>query len=222
MIIKPTARPAKTPARAAVVKKTARKSIAAKKVVKQAKAKRPQAKSSAVDPALAEMAAAKIRASVAARKKTIAATTVFPGPRRPTPALLAEGDGPRFAIKKHPARKAGVKRLGASRERRRTAVDRLNDLPHDAPLADRVTNAIACELDIIQNIIGRKRADEVMRTEAERRARTLASLARTLTELKKAQGGTEQRPVEDDDRPRDIDELRRCITQRLARRVSNR
>ncbi|WP_371420504.1 hypothetical protein [Tardiphaga sp.] len=158
---KPIARPAKKPARAAVVSNAVPKATVAKK---------------------REAAAAKIRASVDARKKTIAATCA----------------------------------------KQRAAVDRLHDLPPDAPLTVRVTRAIACELDSIERIVGRTRVNESLRTDVERRARTLASLARTLTELKKVQGGTDQRPAEDDDRPRDLDELRRRISERLARRLGDR
>jgi hypothetical protein len=171
-----------------------------------------------------EAAAEKIRASVAARKRTIAATTIFAGPGRPKPASAAEVDIPPTQIKKRPAAMKAVtkKRSSAPRARRRTAVDRFNDLPPDAPLTDRVTHAIERELDSIQKIVGRRRLNEALRTEAERRARTLASLARTLTELKKVQGGNEQRSAEDDDRPRDLDELRRRIAERLARRPGGR
>ncbi|MGM4962073.1 hypothetical protein AB7714_01075 [Tardiphaga sp. 1201_B9_N1_1] len=224
MVRKPITRPARKPARASVVVKAARKPRAAKKSSKNSKVKNSQKTWSAVDPATMEAAAEKIRASVAARKRTIAATTIFAGPGRPKPASAAEVDIPRTQIKKRPAAMKAVtkKRSSAPRARRRTAVDRFNDLPPDAPLTDRVTHAIERELDSIQKIVGRRRLNEALRTEAERRARTLASLARTLTELKKVQGGNEQRPAEDDDRPRDLDELRRRIAERLARRPGGR
>jgi hypothetical protein len=85
-----------------------------------------------------------------------------------------------------------------------------------ASLADRVTGAIERELDMIETIVVPARGGQ-MRTEAERRARTLASLARTLAELQKLRG-EEQRPAIDDDRPRDLDELRQRLCERLERK----
>ena len=50
------------------------------------------------------------------------------------------------------------------------------------------------------------------RTEAERRARTLASLARTLTEVRKLRADEHRvKPQDDPDRPRDIEEFRRRL-----------
>ncbi|WNV09343.1 hypothetical protein [Tardiphaga sp. 709] len=87
------------------------------------------------------------------------------------------------------------------------------------PLVERVTKVIERELDLIENIVGRIGGDEALRTESERRARTLAVLARTLIELKKARVDDEQGSAEDDDRPRDLDELRQRLSERLAKRL---
>ncbi|WP_441241302.1 hypothetical protein [Tardiphaga sp. 768_D3_N2_1] len=87
------------------------------------------------------------------------------------------------------------------------------------PLVKRVTKVIERELDLIEKIVGRTGGDEALRTEAERRARTLAVLARTLIELKKGRVDDEQGSAEDDDRPRDLDELRQRLSERLAKRL---
>ena len=70
---------------------------------------------------------------------------------------------------------------------RRTAADRLNDPPPATGIAlvERVTRAVERELSQIEVIVGGHHVKPGQRTEAERRARTLASLARTLTEVRK-------------------------------------
>ena len=69
---------------------------------------------------------------------------------------------------------------------RRSAVERLGDpKPADpeSSLVERVSNAIERELSKIEVIIGVSHVPPVLRTEAESRARVLASLARTLKEV---------------------------------------
>lgn len=86
----------------------------------------------------------------------------------------------------------------------------------DAPLTDRVVNAIEIELDAVEKIIGRPNAGTSLRSEAERRARTLASLARTLSELKKMQSVDAQTKAADEPAAAHDDEAFRLD---LARRL---
>ncbi|RTL74212.1 MAG: hypothetical protein EKK36_10955, partial [Bradyrhizobiaceae bacterium] len=90
-------------------------------------------------------------------------------------------------IKKPPAKKKITEPAYTTPKRHRashirSAVDRLND-PPSAPLPallKRVSSAIERELTQIEIIICGTHVHPRHRTEAERRARTLASLARTL------------------------------------------
>jgi len=113
--------------------------------------------------------------------------------------------------------------------RKRSAVDRLNDRP--PPMADplpppsspgleliaRVSRAIEHELMQIERIVGGHHVPVKQRSEAERRARTLASLARTLNEVKRLRAEEAKPKAADDDAvPRDLDEFRRELSRRLA------
>jgi hypothetical protein len=88
-----------------------------------------------------------------------------------------------------------------------------------APLVKRVIKVIERELDLIEKIVGRRGGDEALLTGAERHARMLAVLARTLIELKKGCVDDEQGSADHDDRPRDLDELRQRLSERLAKRL---
>jgi hypothetical protein len=109
----------------------------------------------------------------------------------------------------------------------RSAVARLESEPR-APqasnagdLVERVSRAIERELEGIERIVGGDRVPPSQRTEAERRARTLASLARTLSEVMKLRAITRAaatetaKPADDDTIPRDLDEFRRELSRRL-------
>jgi hypothetical protein len=103
---------------------------------------------------------------------------------------------------------------------KRTAADRADDPPDATGIAlvERVTRAVERELSQIEVIVGGHHVNAARRTEAERRARTLASLARTLTEVRKLRADEHKvKPQDDPDRPRDIEELRRRLAQRLGR-----
>jgi hypothetical protein len=103
-------------------------------------------------------------------------------PDLPDPIVTAR-KRPRSAT---PSRRGTTARTsGIRRARRRSRAPA--DGAEVTPLADRVVNAIENELDMIEKIVGRPNAGPGQRTDAERRARTLASLARTLSELKKIQ-----------------------------------
>lgn len=104
---------------------------------------------------------------------------------------------------------------------RRTAVHRVND-PTPAigiALVERVTRAVERELSQIEVIVGGSHVNRAQRTEAERRARTLASLARTLTEVRKLRAEEDKLKPQHDDAPTDIDEFRRELSKKLDRLV---
>ena len=120
--------------------------------------------------------------------------------------------------------RATANSLIASRvSHRRSAVDRLDDPKPANPessLVERVSNAIERELSKIETIIGVSHVPPVLRTEAESRARVLASLARTLKEVMRLReqernACEEKTKAADDSIPRDLDELRSELARRL-------
>lgn len=134
--------------------------------------------------------------------------------------------GPSAAVERSAAPPAAVTPITPSRSRPptpRSAVDRLDDPPPatGVVLIDRVTDAIEREITLIEGIVGGVRIKPDRRTEAERRARTLASLARTLTELRRLRAGEEKKPPDDDSIPRDLDEFRRALSRRLEQMVTD-
>jgi hypothetical protein len=105
---------------------------------------------------------------------------------------------------------------------KRSATERVDDPPPATGIAlvERVTRAVERELSQIEVIVGGHHVKPALRTEAERRARTLASLARTLTEVRKLRADEHRvKPQDDPDRPRDIEELRRRLAERLGQFV---
>ena len=124
----------------------------------------------------------------------------------------------------YPALKPWIVRatIGALVKRRFLAARRMK---HDttAPLPSllkRVSSAIERELTQIEVIVCGSHVLPRQRTEAERRARTLASLARTLREVMQLRDREEKSREDDDTVPRDIDELRRQLAQRLDELVA--
>jgi hypothetical protein len=232
------ARPVKQPARATGVSKTktaktktakttAKKSP--KKAVKAAKAGTKKPKSVKTKPAKVSKQAfkqccAKVRASVEKRKATVDKTLlrgdptaiVDPGDHAGRTLLAARAEAA------EPIAKIDIDPLDAepSVRRKRSAVDRVNDPPpaSGVVLIERVVDAIERELTKIEQIVN-DRPKRGMRTETERRARTLASLARTLAEVKRLRAEQPRRPEDDDAIPRDLDELRRTLSRRLEQMV---
>lgn len=169
------------------------------------------------------------------RKKTVPV-------KRPAAAKRATvGKKPaakKVSAKKAPAKKASAEKAPAKKKSSetasiepkrnrasgvRSAVDRLND-PPPAPLPallKRVSNAIERELTQIEVIVCGSHVAQRHRTEAERRARTLASLARTLREVMQLRGREEKNREDDDAVPRDLGELRRKLAQRLDELVAD-
>jgi hypothetical protein len=109
---------------------------------------------------------------------------------------------------------------GSRARGKRSAVDRLEDpkpAGSQSELIARVSTAIERELSRIEVIVGGAHVPPLLRTEAESRARVLASLARTLKEVmrlrEQAQG--KEAEADDDAVPRDLGELRSELARRL-------
>ncbi|EAQ34512.1 hypothetical protein NB311A_12242 [Nitrobacter sp. Nb-311A] len=141
--------------------------------------------------------AGKTRAAVAARKATIAATTRYVDD---APIIVDDDDSAAKAgLSRQRTRRTTVRRQDQPSPRiKRTAVERVDDPPPatGALLIERVTRAIERELSLIEVIVGGSHLKPQQRTEAERRARTLASLARTLGEVTRLRASEEKvKPV---------------------------
>jgi hypothetical protein len=194
------------------------KPVAGKRVsVKNSAPKKPPAKKSARKRIAKKSAKTKSRralkrerdAAIEKRRQTRAATNVMVGPE---PIAVDPGDAvARSAIAKRQVRG------------RRSAADRLND-PAPAigiALVERVTNAVERELSQIEVIVGGSHVKRTQRTEAERRARTLASLARTLTEVRKLRAEEEKlKPPDEKLSARDIEQFRLELAKKLDRLVA--
>jgi hypothetical protein len=207
MATKRAAKPAKKPvkaARASAKNSKAKKSPAKKGAAKKPVTEAPEApkKAKPISKKAFKEKSIKVRASAKARKATMDATTVRPEP---------DPSAPGTATKPKPA----------PRPPRRSAVERLEDSPPaaGAVLIERVVSSIERELVQIDAIVGKSHVLKAQRTEAERRARTLASLARTLTEVRKLRAEEDKLKPQHDDGPEDIDEFRRALSEKLDRLV---
>ncbi|MCO5129862.1 MAG: hypothetical protein M9932_04775 [Xanthobacteraceae bacterium] len=156
---------------------------------------------------------------VAARKQTVARTR-----RLVDAAPIAVGDGDETAQVRIAALRAAKARSADHRGRlKRSAAERAADPPPAAgeALIARVSRAIERELTLIEVIVGGHHVAPRQRTEAERRARTLASLARTLREVTALRlSGKKEKREDDDAVPRDISELRLALARRLDQLVA--
>lgn len=176
-----------------------------------------------------------------AAKKTAAKKQVVAKPekeKRPRAKVINEHPGNLIVDERDHAaldaiEKANAKASGPVRiSNRRSAVDRINDLPADQPpatsLVERVSDAIERELSKIERIIGNPtRLPRTQRIETESRARVLASLARTLKEVMRLRseaggaGDDTTKAADDDAVPRDLDEFRRELSRRLEGLVAS-
>jgi hypothetical protein len=194
----------KSPVRKSPAKKPAAKKAAPKRAVKKtAKPKSPGT--------IKREQAARRHAAVEKRKQTKAATNCVVG-SEPI-AVDPNDEAARAAIARRQVRG------------RRSPADRAGDPPPatGVALVERVTRAVERELSQIEVIVGGHHVNKGQRTEAERRARTLASLARTLTEVRRLRADEHKvKPQDDPDRPRDLDELRRRLSLRLDQMVRSR
>jgi hypothetical protein len=122
--------------------------------------------------------------------------------RRAPPAAEAPSASPPATAAPKPKRPAVPRRLRPS---------------NPAQLVTRVSRAIDNELLQLESILSGERQTPARRTEAERRARMLAQLARTLTEVTRLRAASsEKAPDADEPVPRDLDEFRRTLERRLA------
>jgi hypothetical protein len=107
-------------------------------------------------------------------------------------------------------------------EPKRLAAPRRARPSNPAQLVTRVSRAIDSELLQLESILTGERQTPARRTEAERRARMLAQLARTLTEVTRLRAASsEKAPDADEPVPRDLDEFRRTLERRLAQIADN-
>jgi hypothetical protein len=204
-----SAKARKSPAKKTTVKKPAKRKTA---TVKQAYKKRSK----------------NVRAGVLKRKATLATTRC--GINRTTRVDASDELGRALVDKANAPWELAAERVPEgdvaepipSAHVKRSATERAGDPPPATGIAlvERVTRAVERELSQIEVIVGGHHVKPAQRTEAERRARTLASLARTLTEVRKLRADEHRvKPQDDPDRPRDIEELRRRLAERLQRMV---
>lgn len=205
-------------------KKTLPSSAGNKPVVpaSQSKAQRAKTEAETKRSAGRTWPSGKTRAAVVARKATIAATTRYVDDV--SIIVDEDDDAAKAGLKRQRRRPTAVQRKDQPSPRvKRTAVERADDPPPatGALLIERVTRAIERELSLIEVIVGGSYLKPQQRTEAERRARTLASLARTLGEVTRLRAGQEKvKPADDDAVPRDLDEFRRALSRRLEQMVA--
>ena len=201
-----TTRPAKTPVRAGVVRDSV-KPVAKKTVPKKTVASKSTTKPFAANtkkPRVPADARARRAAADAARLDTVAKTT-----RRvdDTPLVIDPDDT--AALEKADRHKAHVIPD--------TAVNTDASTPESgAGLVARVSRAVERELEQIELIVGGGRIRSTQRSEAERRARTLASLARTLSEVRRLRATEDaQRSAYEPSEARDLDAFRKELWRRL-------
>lgn len=199
----------KTPARAAKATKTPKCAVR-KTPARESAAKKPAAKKSPARKAAPAPAPKRARAVVLNA--------------HPANVVFEKGDTAAAAAL---ARRAA--KMPARVRNRRSAVDRLSDPPPGeesaATLLHRIGGTIERELCRIETIVSGRDAG-ARRGEAESRARVLASLARTLKEVKRLRDEAAQeesaKDADDDAVPRDLDEFRRVLSQRLDEMVAGR
>jgi hypothetical protein len=107
--------------------------------------------------------------------------------------------------------KASKRKLAAGQHAAGTVERVAADLPPATGIAlvERITRAVERELSQIEAIVAGQYVEPALRTEAERRARTLASLAHTLTEVRKLRADEDKSKAGDDDAgPEDINTFR--------------
>jgi hypothetical protein len=141
-------------------------------------------------------------ASPAAAPPTIAPPTIASAPAAPAPAA--------------PAPAAGTEVSAAPALDAAQATD-------PAPLVERLLHAVANELSTVEAMRAHQGAAPQAPADAERTARTLESLTRTLREAQRLRGAaTNPAGLDADDMPRDIDEFRLDLARRIDAFVASR
>jgi hypothetical protein len=206
--------------------KSAGKAAAVKKPMSKKTAKKP-AKPKTVKQAYKKRST-NVRAGVLKRKATIAAN-MQRRIDRTTRVDASDEAGSALVDKANAAWELAAERVpqGDVAEPippvKRSATERADDPPPATGIAlvERVTRAVERELSQIEVIVGGHHVKPGQRTEAERRARTLASLARTLTEVRRLRAEEHRlKPKDDDARPRNTPEFRLELARRLDRLVA--
>ncbi|MDF3810367.1 hypothetical protein [Rhodopseudomonas sp. BAL398] len=209
----------------AAKKPAAKKSVSKKSVSEKPVAKATGSKTSAAP----NLTMAERRALKAERDRAVASRAAARATKDKTlicgdiDAVAAPDDAAaQAAIAKKAKNTKKTNTKTTSRPRIRSAVERLDDPPPASglPLIDSVLNSIERELSQIDRIVGGGHVAKDQRSEAERRARTLASLARTLGAVRKLRAEEAPKRSPDVDAiPRDLDELRRALSRRLEQMV---
>jgi len=136
--------------------------------------------------------------------------------KRAASAASSTKAGRTIAGRKSAARKTAA--APASRETAAPASPPSTAQKRKGAVLARVQRAIEQELARIETIIAGDAADEGMsarRMEAERTARTLATLARTLKEIARLREAKRKVKAKHDNKPRDLDQFRRELARRL-------
>lgn len=223
MVVKRTTKPVKSPAgtaRAGVNKRAVKKTTVKKTVAKKTIAARvvKTVGKTSTKPSTKTSTKAVAAKTAATRKATIAKTQRLVDA---TPLVIDDGDD---VAKAKVALLREAKAPDHQGRAKRSAVERANDPPPAAgqALIERVSRAIERELTQIEVIVGGQYVAPRQRTEAERRARTLASLARTLRDVTTLRLSEKKEKREDDDAvPRDLSELRLALARRLDQLVAD-
>ncbi len=108
----------------------------------------------------------------------------------------------------------------------RKAADPAKKIVEKISLLERVRSAVETEIVKIDDVLQRVEGVHLRSSDAERAARTLATLVRTLKELtalersdenEKGRGSEAESQGESSDELRDLDEFRRSLAERLDR-----
>lgn len=162
-------------------------------------------------------AAAIAKLKVSADKATVRTRTTAPDEGGARDLTGAAADvAPKASRPRKPAKTRGPSGV------KRSATARLDDPPPaaGAVLLDRVADAIERELTQIEVLVGGHRATKTQRNESERRARTLALLARTLSEVARLRGMNRTRAEHEPASARNLDAFRLDLARRLDSLVS--
>lgn len=228
-VTKPKAEKSKASERATIKSKTLRSKVTKSRIVKS-QVDKPKAAKSTINPTIkSKIISPKVatpkRQPAKSKPRCVSAIPFGAAPPPPTWGVSQQFDDLVFDESDEASQALVAKVAGRKRtiNRKRSATERLDD-PPPAPvttLLSRVSRAIERELTQIEIIVGGTHVPPRQRTEAERRARTLASLARTLREVMQLRAGEEKAKRDDDAVPRDIDELRSELARRLGRIVAD-
>jgi hypothetical protein len=163
------------------------------------------------------------RKAVSARKTAKKATTTTAKPVATTTKAAKTKAASTATAKKTSAIRQRANARTPQMDGARTVEQKILGEAARAPIAvllERVSGAIEDELNQIESMVSGRPMPLRQHGHAERRARMLASLARTLREVMQLRAGEEKAQRDDDAVPRDVNELRRELASRLERIVA--